>query len=142
MFRRKRLATGEWQREPAVMLGDAFFGVAVGRFVAAHVQLMGLWQKLKVDEVARDAQGLAAAAQELAAAAEEVNAAVEEATATHHHLGLLAEGDRRSLAEMASLLAQVEEAVATVVAQRLPTGWVWCSLSASRWDRSRTRPTF
>jgi methyl-accepting chemotaxis protein len=112
MFRRKTAHSGAVQLD---FSDEAFFGLAVGRFVAAHMQLLCIWQKLKVDEVAREAQSLAAAAQELAATAEEVNAAVEETTATHHTLAALAEDDRRSLGEMEALLAEVERAVGAVV---------------------------
>lgn len=87
--------------------GDLFFGLAVGRFIMAHTNLLALWSRLRADDAAREAESLAAGAQQLSASAQEVNASVEETSAAHHELNDLAEANRAALAEMDRLLASV-----------------------------------
>lgn len=94
--------------------GDLVFGLAVGRFIMAHTDLLALWSRLRADDAARESETLAAGAQQLSATIQEVNASVEETTATHHELNVLAEANRVSLAEMEQLLGSVETGIGNV----------------------------
>lgn len=94
--------------------GDLFFGLAVGRFIVAHTDLLALWTRLRVDEAARGSEGLAAGAQQLSATTQEVNASVEETAAAHHELRDLAEANQVALAEMEQLLEGVATGIMNV----------------------------
>lgn len=87
--------------------GDLYFGLAVGRFIMAHTDLLALWSSLRASQAARESEALAAGAQQLSATAEEVNASVEETAAAHHELNNLAESNRLALGEMEQLLGAV-----------------------------------
>lgn len=94
--------------------GDLVFGLAVGRFIMAHTDLLALWSSLRADEAARESVSLAAGAQQLSATIQEVNASVEETSAAHHELNGLAEVNRTSLAEMEQLLGSVATGIGQV----------------------------
>lgn len=95
-------------------LGDLVFGLAVGRFIMAHTDLLALWSRLRADDAARESESLAAGAQQLSATIQEVNASVEETAATHHEMNVLAEANRASLAEMEQLLGIVAAGIGNV----------------------------
>lgn len=97
--------------------GDMFFGLAVGRFIMAHTDLLALWSRLKADGAAREAESLAAGAQQLSATTQEVNASVEETAAVHHELKGLADGNRLALAQMEQLLEGVAAGMEHIAGQ-------------------------
>lgn len=110
------------RREPSEQVpinggGDLYFGLAVGCFVIAHADLMGLWSRLKADEAANESAQLASGAEELAATTEEVNASVEETTAAHHELRGLAGANQNTLDEMDRLLKGVAGGISNIVEQ-------------------------
>ncbi len=111
---RKRESSGQIPLEGG---GDLYFGLAVGCFVIAHAELMGLWSRLKADEAASESAQLASGAEELAAVTEEVNASVEETTAAHHEMRGLAGSNQQALDEMERLLKGVANGVTSIVEQ-------------------------
>lgn len=93
------------------------FGLAVGRFIMAHTDLLALWSRLRADDAAREAESLAAGAQQLSGAIEEVNASIEETFKSHHELNSLAEINRSAMGGMERLLAGVAAGVESVGGQ-------------------------
>lgn len=91
--------------------GDLYFGIAVGRFVLAHTDLLALWSKLKADETTRESQNMAAGAEQLSAAVQEVSASVEETAAAHRQLNSLSSVNRAALTEMDRLLPGVASGI-------------------------------
>lgn len=108
LFQKKKEAAGS---AVAAQTGELVFGLAVGRFVLAHTDLLALWSRLRADEAASESGSLAAGAQELSATVEEVNASVEETSSSHHELNNLAESNRKALGEMEHLLSGVATGV-------------------------------
>lgn len=94
--------------------GDLFFGLAVGRFIMAHTDLLALWSSLRADQASRESEALAAGAQQLTAAVEEVNASVEETALAHHELNNLAESNKHSLGVMEQLMGGVAAGIDVV----------------------------
>ncbi len=94
--------------------GDLFFGLAVGRFIMSHTELLALWSRLKADEAARESERQAVGAQELSASIQEINASVEETAATHYELNNLSGVNQAALAEMERLLGSVATGIENV----------------------------
>ncbi|MQL53651.1 chemotaxis protein [Desulfofundulus thermobenzoicus] len=98
---------------------DLMFGLAVGRFIMAHTDLLAFWSRLKADGAARESDILASGAEELSSTIEEVNSSVEEAAAAHHHLDELVRSNRMAMAEMEGLLGGVAKSIEDVGAHLL-----------------------